>query len=273
MDFIKKNYEKVLLGVVLLGLVVGAVFLLLLIPAERQALDEMSNNIIKSPAKDLPPLDVARPLALAQRAGASGCLDLTTTNKVFNPVQWQRKPDGTVIKVALGNEIGPEAVVVTKITPLYLTVTLDSVENIGGTLYYVIVAQNEAAPKPADRGRKRFSAVPNVKKDSFIIREVRGPADNPEGLVLELSDGGERISLSKANPFRRVAGYMADFRYPPENKTWPNQRVGAGVGPPGTPQILIAGESYNVVAITKNEVVLSARSNNKKTPRPYTPAP
>jgi hypothetical protein len=32
MDFIKKNYEKVLLGVVLLGLVVGAVLLLLMIP-------------------------------------------------------------------------------------------------------------------------------------------------------------------------------------------------------------------------------------------------
>ena len=271
MDFIKKNYEKVLLGVVLLGLVVGAMFLLLLIPRERQILVDKSDEIIKKPAKPLPELEVARPLALIQRGGASGCLDLTTTNKVFNPVQWQRKPDGSVIKVALGNEIGPEAVVVTKITPLNLTITFDSVENIGGTLYYVIVAQNEAAPKPADRGRKRFSAVPNVKKELFVIREVRGPADNPAELVLELTDGGERITLSKDNPFRRVAGHMADFRYPPENKTWPNQRVGAGL--PNTPSILIAGEAYNVVAITKNEVVLSARSNNKKTPRPYTPAP
>jgi hypothetical protein len=271
MDFIKKNYEKVLLGVVLLGLVIGAVFLLLMIPAEREGLQRLADDIVKRPAKPLPELEVSRPLALTQRGGGSGCLDLTTTNKIFNPVQWQRKPDGSVIKVALGNEIGPEAVVVTKITPLYLTITLDSVENIGGTLYYVIVAQNEAAPKPSDRTRNRFSAIPNVKKDIFVIREVRGPVDNPSGLVLELADGGERITLSKENPFRRVAGYMADFRYPPENKTWPNQRVGAGL--PGTPQILIASEAYNVVAITKNEVVLSARSNNKKTPRPYTPVP
>lgn len=272
MDFIKKNYEKVLLGVVLLGLVVGAVFLLLLIPAERQALVEKANEIIKKPVKELPPLEVAHPLALIQRGGAAGCLDLTTTNKVFNPVQWQRKPDNSVIKVALGNEIGPEAVVVTKITPLYLTITLDSVENIGGTLYYVIVAQNEAAAKPADRTRKRFSAVPNVKKEIFTIREVRGPAENPSELVIELVEGGERITLSKDKPFRREAGYIADFRYPPENKTWNNVRVGAGL-PNTAPQIVIAGESYNVIAITKNEVVLSARSNNKKTPRPYTPAP
>lgn len=271
MDFIKKNYEKVLLGVVLLGLVVGAVLLLMMIPRERQALLEQADGILRQPAKELPALEVAQPLALLQRAGGSGCLDLTTTNKVFNPVQWQRRPDGKVIKVALGNEIGPEAVVVTKITPLHLTISLDTVENIGGTLYYVIGAQNEAAPRPADRSRKRHSAVPNVKKEIFTIREVRGPADNPSELVLELADGGERITVSKDNPFRRVAGYIADFRYPPENKTWPNQRVGAGL--PGTPQILIAGEAYNVVAITKNEVVLSARSNNKKTPRPYTPAP
>jgi hypothetical protein len=272
MDFIKKNYEKVLLGVVLLGLVVGAVLLLLMIPRERQVLLEQAEGILKRPAKPLPDLEVSRPLALIQRGGGSGCLDLTTTNKVFNPVQWQRKPDGSVLKVALGNEIGPEAVVVTKITPLYLTITLDSVENIGGTLYYVIVAQNEAAPKPADRGRKRFSAVPNVKKDVFVIREVRGAVDNPSALVLELVDGNERITLSKEAPFRRVAGYTADFRYPPENKTWPNLRVGAGL-PGTTPQIMIASEAYNVVAITKNEVVLSARSNNKKTPRPFTPAP
>lgn len=272
MDFIKKHYEKVLLGAVLLGLVIGAVFLLLMIPAEREGLQRMADDIIKRPVKPLPDLDAGRSLALAQRSGGANCLDLTTGSKVFNPVQWQRKSDGTLIKLTLGNEIGPEAVVVTKITPLYLTINLDSVENIGGTLYYVIVTQNEAAAKSGDRSRKRSSAVPNVKKDSFTIREVRGPTDNPTELVLELVDGGERIVVSKDKPFRREAGYMADFRYPPENKTWNNQRVGAGL-PNTTPQIVIAGESYNVVAITKNEVVLSARSNNKRTPRPYTPAP
>ena len=37
--------------------------------------------------------------------------------------------------------------------------------------------------------------------------------------------------------------------------------------------ITIEGEAYIVVAISKNEVVFSAKSNNKKTPRPFTPAP
>jgi hypothetical protein len=86
-----------------------------------------------------------------------------------------------------------------------------------------------------------------------------------------LNDTGDLLALSKEKPIRRVDGHMADFNYPPEpTKKWTNVRVGAGA--PGTaPQIVIAGESYIVVAITKNEVVLSAKSNNKKTPRPYTP--
>ena len=40
-----------------------------------------------------------------------------------------------------------------------------------------------------------------------------------------------------------------------------------------TPAITIAGDPYIVVAISKNEVVFSAKSNNKRTPRPYTTAP
>lgn len=268
MDFLKKNYEKVLLGVVLLGLVVGAVFLLLMIPAERAKLREMSEDLIKRPPKPLPELELGRPLALIQRPAS---LDLTSTNKVFNPVQWQRKSDGSLIKLTLGNEVGPDAVVVTKIAPLYLKITFDSVENIAGVPRYVISVQKEAAPKPAQRSRKQSYATLNTKTESFTIREVRGAAENPTDLVLELVDGGDRITLSKDKPFSRVDGYLADFRYPPENKNWNAQRVGAGT--PGTPPITFAGESYIVVAITKNEVVLSAKSNNKKTPRPYTPAP
>jgi hypothetical protein len=271
MDFLKKNYEKVLLGVVLLGLIVGAVLLLFMIPSEREALETLSREIINRPAKELPPLELSRTTALIRRTGGEGCLDLTSTNKVFNSMQWQRKPDNTLIKVRLGNEVGPGAVVVTKITPLFLTITLESVETIAEIPRYVITVEKEAAPKPAQRGRKQYYATLNTKTDTFVIREVNGPADNPTGLVLELIEGGERILLAKGKPFTRVDGYMADFKYPPDNKTWTNQRVGAGL--PGTPPITIAGESYIVVAISKNEVVLSAKSNNKKTPRPFSPAP
>lgn len=271
MDFIKKNYEKVLLGVVLLGLVLGAVLLILMIPGERRALDEKRGEIIRKQAKPLADLDSGRVTFLLERYGRGLNLDLTTSNRVFNPVQWQRKADNTLLKVAMGNEVGPEAVVVTKITPLYLNITLDSVDTIGGKLYYVISVEKQAAAKSTQRGRKPFSAQPNVKTESFVIREVHGDPANPTDLVLDLTEGGDRITLARDKPFKRVDGYMADFKYPPDNKTWLNQRVGAGSA--GTPLITIAGEQYIVVAISKNEVVLSAKLNNKKTPRPYNPAP
>ena len=48
MDFLKKHYEKVLLGVVLLGLAAGAVFLILMIPNERAAL--RAGDRVRGPA-------------------------------------------------------------------------------------------------------------------------------------------------------------------------------------------------------------------------------
>ena len=75
-------------------------------------------------------------------------------------------------------------------------------------------------------------------------------------VVLELNDTGQRVTVTKEQPFRRVDGYMVDLKYAPENKTWTNRRVGASLS--------FNGEEYNIVAITENEVVLSAKSNQKK---------
>jgi hypothetical protein len=271
MDFLKKHYEKVLLGLVLVGLVLGAVFLILMIPNERRALEEKSQEIINRPAKPLLALDLSKSSVLIERVATAGCLELGLPNRVFNPVQWLRKADGTLIKVALGNEVGPDAVIVTKITPLYTTITFDSVLPADTGVRYDISVEKEAAPKPSQRTRKHTPAALNSKTDTFVLREVKGPPDNPTELVLELTDTGDRVALSKEKPYKRVDGYLADFKYPPDNKTWINQRKDAGG--PGTPAINIAGEAYIVVAITKNEVVLSAKSNNKRTPRPYNPAP
>lgn len=271
MDFLKKNYEKVLLGVVLLGLVVGAVFLILMIPAERAALESKSAEIINRPAKPLADLDLGKTKSFIERVAFGNCLDLATTNKVFNSMQWQRKSDGTLLKIALGNEVGPEAVVVTRIAPLYTTITYHSALISGADVRYDIAVEKEAAAKSNLRLPKHTYASLNSKTDTFVIREVKGPADNPTELVIELTDTAELVSIAKDKPFKRVDGYLADFKYPPDNKTWSNQRVGSGGL--GTTAINIAGESYIVVAINKNEVVLSAKSNNKKTPRPYVPAP
>ena len=267
MDFLKKHYEKVLLGVVLLGLAVGAVFLILLIPAERRALEEQSQIIIRQKVDPLTPLDLTKQTSLIARVATLSCLDLANSNKVFNPMQWQKKSDGFLIKLSTGNEVGPQAVLVTKIVPLYTTITLEGATPPGDSgVRYDLSVEKEAAPKPPQRIKKHVFASLNNKTDTFVIREVKGPPENPTELVIEMLDTGEQVALSKAKLFRRVDGFTADLKYPPENnRVWSNLRVGA--------PLRIAGEDYNIVAITKSEVVLSHKLTQKKTSRPFNPAP
>ncbi len=266
MDFLKKHYEKVLLGVVLVGLAVGAALLPWMISSERAALQALADEIINRPAKPLPEVDLSKPSAVLQRVGTPAILDFSTGNKVFNPANaWQRRPDGTMAQLPAGRGVGPQAVQVVKITSLYTTLSLESVIASESGPRYMIGVTREAAAKPADRGKRTTGASLNEKnREGFIIREVKGPRDNPTELILELADGAERVVVSKTKPYRQVDGYMADLKYSPENWTRSNQRVGD--------RLRISNEYYNIVAIGKNEVVLSAPSG-KKTSRPFNPGP
>src|ERR1051326_7321823 len=53
MDFLKKHYEKLILGVVLLGLAGAVAFLPIEISSERQKLEDLTRTIIK---RKIPPL-------------------------------------------------------------------------------------------------------------------------------------------------------------------------------------------------------------------------
>jgi len=267
MDFLKKNYEKVVLGIVLVGLAVSAAFLPLMISGERKSLDEMSQKITK-PAKPLTSLDLTRPDALLRRTQTPLVLDFKETNKLFNSLPWQRTPppESHLFKVQKGN-VGVEAIVVTRTSPLYLIVTLDGVSTNATGVRYAIGVEREAAAKLEQRKKKPYYASLNNKNDAFVIREVRGPADNPSELVLELNDTAESVVVKKGIPFKQVDGYTADLKYEPERKTW----IGVRANVPPKPPVIVAGEEYIIVAITKNEVVLSAKLNNKKTSIPYNP--
>ena len=266
MDFLKKHYEKVLLGAVLLGLAVGAVFLILLIPAERHDLEDKSVVITRQKVDPLPPLDLSKESSLMSRVATLSCLDLSISNKVFNPLQWQKKSDGILVKLSTGNEVGPQAVQVTRLVPLHTTISLEAVTPPGDSgVRYDMTVEREAAAKPPQRAKKHVFAALNNKQEIFVIREVKGPPENPTELVIELLDTGETAAVSKTKPFRRPDGFMADLKYPPENnRVWNSQRVGA--------PLRIAGEDYNIVAITKSDVVLSHKLTQKKTSRPYSPA-
>ena len=257
MDFLKKHYEKVLVGVVLLGLAVAVAFLPYKIATEKQKLEDMRNTLINKKPKPLPPLELSQPDTVLKRTAVPAMVDLSTPNKLFNPMPWQKAADGHLIKVDATN-IGPNAVTITKMVPLYLTLRLNEVTVLDSGARCKIGVENEAAPNLKDRKKEKYCKLGD-KNETFALRDIKASPDNPTNvtLVLELNDTGQRVTVTTNEPFRRIDGYMVDLKYAPENKTWTSRRVG------GTP-LSFNGEDYNIVAITENEVVLSAKSNQKK---------
>jgi len=261
MDFLKKNYEKVLLTIVLLGLVGALVFMAFIIPSEQEKVREIGEGIISGHVVALTNLDLTGQSNVIERLQSPYQLDFETTNRLFNPVEWQRTPDGRLIK-ATGTT--PQAAVVTGITPLYLALTLDSVVTNELGARYVISVERQAAANPAMRHKQqRYVSTDDPKKDVFTLVQIKGPPENPDYLVLKLADTGQTINLSKDKPFRRVDAYMADLKYDPENAKWSGQRIGS--------HLHFAGDDYTIVDINSNEVVLSAQSNQKKWTLRYAP--
>jgi hypothetical protein len=265
MEFVKKHYEKIILSAVLLGVVGFLVFLPFVIASEDEQLRESREKITNPPVKPLPPVDLTRQEAISQRLKTPANFDFSTTNRLFNPLEWKRNTDGTLFPIRNGNETGPRAAVVTKITPLYFIITFDSVETNGAAPRYVVGVEHQGAEKPSARRKQQRYVSPGEKKDLFILSDVKGDPADPDGLVLKLTDSGDMVTVSKDKPYQRVEGYTADLKYDVERPP----RNFAGLRPGS--RISFGNEDYIVVAVDADAVILSAQSNQKKTTLPFTP--
>jgi len=256
MDFIKKHYEKVLLGVVLVGLAAAVVFLQFLVSSEQAKLTDLTTTVLNPKVKPLTNLDLTIIDAALKRAAAPATIDLGPPNRLFNPMPWQKSVDGRLIP---SQKVGPTAVTVTNISPLYLRLTLDSVTPSDSGPKYVIGIEKQAAPNAAQRTKKQaYSSLnPPTKNETFTMVEVKGKPEDPTQIIVQLNDTTERAVITKDKPFTRVDGYMADLRYDPEKKSWPDKRMGA--------VLPFNGEDYKIVAINSSEVVLSAPNQKKWT--------
>lgn len=266
MEFIKKNYEKIILSLVLLGLVGVLAFMPVMIISDQQQMRDLRTTVIPRKVEPLPPLDLSRQQAVLDRLKSPYEMDFSTTNKLFNPVQWQKNKDGTLKKITTGHEIGPTAAVVTKITPLYYIISLDSVaptNALGTPPRYTFSVEHQAAALPAQRRPQHQYASVGEKVRDFTFKDDKGPPENPDRLTLKLTDTGAEVTLSKDKPFQRVDGYSADLKYDPDKLTVTGQRVGAN--------LKFAGDDYNIIAIDQNEVILLAQSNQKKYTLRYAP--
>jgi hypothetical protein len=263
MDFLKKHYEKILLGVMLAGLIGVLVFMLFYIASDRAAIKTKSDSIINSRVKALTNLDLTMEDSAIGRLKSSYNLDFDTRNKLLNPMEWVKLPDGSMVPKE--SKTGPRMAVVTNVTPMYLIIALASATTNELGARYNITVQHQGAATPAkQRPASHFVSVGDKPNETFALTAVQGPPENPTGLVLKLVDTGEAVTIGKDKPYRRVEAYAADVFYPPANRSFHNVRKG------GRP-VTIDGLDYAVDEVSSDEVILEDPSNQKKTSLPFKP--
>lgn len=273
MQFLKNHYEKILLGAVLLGLVGVLVAMWFVIGADRQKMEDLKNTYFPKAPTPLPDLDLKAQDEAMRRVASPPVLDWSATNRLFNPVQWLVDKNGKLIKVDNPNKIGPGAVVITKIEPLYFTITLEtaSTNELGG--FYTFTEEDQSAFIASQRRVRRHYAAPGEtvpddrvvpgKNEGFKLVAFKGAPENPDELDLILLGTGEAVKVSKSKPFQRVDGYTASLTYAPDKLNATGLRVGS--------LLRFGGDTYNIVGIDQSQMVLLAQSNQKRWTIAYKP--
>jgi len=101
-------------------------------------------------------------------------------------------------------------------------------------------------------------AVGSENKDQlFRLLEVQGPKESPTNFVCEFMATREAFNLTKGKNFRRTQSYSADLRYEADRRDFPQKRVGESIS--------LSGAVYKIVAIEKDELVVSAPNSVRTT--------
>jgi hypothetical protein len=268
MEYLKRHYEKIVLSVVLLVLAGAAGYLIFEVNRTRGDLQAKERVITEGSPKKLKPIDATRYQKLLERGTTVELVDLGKVHHVFNPVPWVRKPNGDIIKVVSGNEIGLRAVQVSKISTLNLVLDL-VVTGTAERPTYSVGLTREHALLPANR--KRISRTATIGNKSTIesglaitLKEVKGTYPDVE-LVLDLVTGEETqtVTLAKGRGFTKPMVYLVDLRYPPDNVNYQGKREGE--------KVLIAGDEVQIQSIKPNEVSLVIPANQMRVTLPYRP--
>ncbi|HXE42479.1 MAG TPA: hypothetical protein VN516_05595, partial [Candidatus Baltobacteraceae bacterium] len=118
------------MSVVLLALVGVLLAMWVVIMADKQKMEDMKTALNPKHPVPLAALDLSRQEAVLDRLKQAPSWNFLETNKLFNPVQWQRN-NGRVVKIENSRTVGDQAVTVIRIIPLYFAITLNSVDTNG----------------------------------------------------------------------------------------------------------------------------------------------
>jgi hypothetical protein len=272
MEFIKRHYEKIIMSAVLLCLLGAAVWLPKMISDAREQINQRAGAE--------PPVRPWKAVDFSVQSNALAALQTPFSvqlaggippeyHNLFNPVTWKMTTTNASpgapaqpIYIKIYKE-GPEALVVKEIRPLYLTVAFDRVAGAGYYFYF---------QKQSGKKNPLYLHVKDIAKVSgqpvFTLLGIKGAPENPTEFQVQMLDTQEIVTVTPQLPFQKIDGYTADLSYPPDpNLVLKNKRVGD--------TFTLAGETYKVVAISKNDVRVQATSNDKQTTINWsgTPAP
>lgn len=256
---VKRHWEKALLALALIGLIGAVVYLNQMKSEENTKINEYETGVFRPKPKPFPTVDVNMlSSAMRQATNVSG-LNFSPPHNLFNPVKWQKRAaNNDRIKAETGLELGIQAVQITKNTPLSTIVTLDAPSGSGANMSVTMEANSTNYYRQRLRAFVSTNSTDRVHRSSraFTLRDFRTAADGSAEADIELTDG-TRATVTAAKPFNRIEAYKTDLFYPPENLSLKDRRAGD--------TLTVAGEDYIIVAISANEVVVSARSNDRRT--------
>lgn len=257
MDFLKKHYEKIILSVVLLGMAVAAAFLPMKVSQVRADLQQVTQGIEPKKIKPIPELDMSTNAGFLQRVRNPSKLDLAATNhNLFNPIQWKRTADGRPVP---SEQFGLSSLLLTNTTPLNLRIEYRGTRDTGGGQVYDFLVTREGGTNSASRGPSLVKIALGAKNDLFLLKEVRGPKEAPEELVIEMLESKQIASISRKKPYSEVMAYSADLRYEvaTDKQTFQKSREGQ--------KVTLSGTTYNIIAITADDITLEDSQTKKRT--------
>jgi hypothetical protein len=253
-----RHFEKVVVMVALIGLVYAVGHLYMKKQSEDDKIREYDRGILKKKTKPVPAVDLGFLNHAIEQGTNPPALNFGLPHNLFNPVKWQKARDGSIIKIRTGTEIGPAALKITGVTPLNTVITLN---RMAGSGVEMSALQEASTNRLLRRKYPKFFSSTNETDYTklFTLREIRGTPEKPEAVV-ELATG-ERETVTPEKPYTKVEGYRVDMTYTPDGTKFTDKRVGD--------EVTLAGEVYIIVAINPTEVVVSARSNNRRTTIKY----
>lgn len=252
-ELLKRHYEKIILSVILALLAVIFAFLPKRIDGVRQQLQDNREGLVKT-AKNYQPINLAEYESALSKMTNIPTVRLSGGHNLFSPVLWIYDAQGQLVKVVSEKQIGPNALKITKITPLYYIISL---ERVSGSSYTISIT-DESAIRAYDRKPKtRYVSQTSPKTEFFRLTEVKGDPANPDSLMLELAgEEKKKVEISKDKPYKEIRAYVADMRYDLENLVFENKRV--------NDIISFAGDDYKIEDIRPNEVVLVSQTSTRR---------